>query len=720
MGPPATALRAGLYERLASAARFNAFPDGQGAGAAEINARWNAIADESAAAGRLERLAQEAEGSPVLQLRRWTRILGLLPPIRNTLELMRTMPDPPARFVEMALAELLSLEGDDDRVPAAWTAYAQLAAADLCRRGGEQERGLALLDRARDTYGAAGDRTGVGACHLARGDWQAAPFSSPLSLNLALRESASEGSDLDWQVEEAEFSLAGADLDAARAAYDAAEEAFAGAGAGRGLAAVELRRGYLDVLADDHAAARRRCRTAMFAFLAEGDHVGFQLASIHAALAAIGAGALNEDRTAAAGAGGWGAGDGSFSLALGLGLLCGRAGRHWRLRRGDAERALACHRLAGSLYEALGARLNLAQSLVDQSDVLRWVGDAAGATVAYERAVAATAESSGAVARKRGLLLATEVAQLHHARQDADGMERAAAQLRERLEAFDPGSEPDGQAIATLAADQLSGLPAAIPLARAMALREAGRMEEAAPHFAEALAATRESTTEQRPLLEASVLGSQERYAEALEAYRRYAALRDGDAGTAATLARVLGPAQVARFRRQALEQNLAFFTRVKAWEGAREAANELEELGGAEWWQDDERPWAMLSDLGEVAEGLGELERALDRYEQAFDAYEARRGLLGRRGAADGPRRVQGRPVARRPLGALRAAAGRCRRSDGAPARVRARRAWQGARAAGPDGAERRAQQRAARRAARPPPLARARRARRTSPPSC
>jgi CHAT domain-containing protein len=231
------------------------------------------------------------------------------------------------------------------------------------------------------------------------------------------------------------------------------------------------------------------------------------------------------------------------------------------------------------------------------------------------------------------VLLAVEVAQLHHARQDADGMERAATQLTERLAAFDAGAEPDAQAIAALAASQLSGLPTAIPLARAMTLKEAGRMDEAAPFFAQALAATGQSTDEQRDLHEASVLGSQERWAEALEAYGRYAAVRDGQSGFVAALARFLGPEQVARSRRQSLEQDLAFFTRVKAWAQARAAADELDQAAGPDWWQADERPWAILSDLGEVAEGLGELERALNHYERAFDVYEARRGLLASEG---------------------------------------------------------------------------------------
>jgi CHAT domain-containing protein/tetratricopeptide (TPR) repeat protein len=648
-GAPEVALLAALWERLATSLRFNAFADGQGAGGVEILARWDAIADAQAATARLDALAAAAPRSPVLRVRLLTQLITALAPIRNTLELARSVPSPPRGLLDTLLPGLLFLE-QEAQIPRGWVAFGRLGAADACRRAGEPARAAEWLGAALEAYGEVDDTAGAGACHLTAADWLAAPFSSPLHWNLAVRGSASEGSDLDWQLEAAEFGEAGMDLDGARAGYARAEDCFTAAGAPRGLAAVELRRGYLAVLAGDHEQAARCAAAARRGYAAAGDVAGAHLAAIHEALARIGAGALAEDRATAAAAGGWGAADGSFSIALGLGLLCGRVGRHWRLRHGDTERALACYRLAASLFESLGARLNLAQSLVDQADALGGVGDSAQAGALYEAAVEVTGvavegpPAVALVARRRGLLLSVEVLQGYHGRRDADGMQRAGAQVAARLAPLPATADPPEQAVAALAGWLLGQMPTAIPLARAMELRERGRPDEAKPWFEAALAGAAQADPDMRHLLEASVLASQERFAEAREAYGRHTAARDG-ARSAVALARQLGPEQEQRARRNALEQDFAFLTRVKAWHEAQAAADACQALAGTEWWNEQERPWGVLSDLGEVREGLGHLEPALRYYEHAMDALDARRGLLastGLRAALAGAREVQ------------------------------------------------------------------------------
>jgi tetratricopeptide (TPR) repeat protein len=526
-GEAEVALLAGLYERLATGLRYNTFPNGQGAGGIEITARWDGVADEEAAARRLDALADRVGRSPVLAVRRLTQLVTAVASIRSSLDLMRFVPNPPPGLLDRLLPSLLSLE-QEPGIPRGWVAFGRLSAADACRRAGDPARAQALLAAALEAYGEAGDAAGQGVCRLVGADWLAAPFSSPLDWNLAVRESASEGSDLDWRLEAAESGEEGIDLDRAWAGYDLAAARFAEAEAPRGLAAVELRRGYLAALAADYERAAGHAGASRDRFAAAGDTAGANIAAVHHALARVGAGALAEDRAAAGAVGAWGAGDGSFSIALGLGLLCGRVGRHWRLRRGDPERALACYRLAAALYEALGASLNLAQSLVDQADVLRGVGSVAQAGVQYELAVEVSNSATGGPqpvaeeARRRGLLLAVEVLQDHHARQDPDGMERASDQVARRLAAAAPAqTDPAAEAIVELARWLLSQMPTAVPLARAVALRDRGYTEEAEPWFEQALASVRRMPSDAgvRHLLEASVLATQERFAEALEHY---------------------------------------------------------------------------------------------------------------------------------------------------------------------------------------------------------
>jgi len=634
--PPEVALLAAAYERLATSLRFNAFADGQGAGGLELSARWNGVADEAAAERRMAALEASAPaGSPAQHVRMLTGLLTALRSVRTVLELARTMPDAqPGRF-DTLVTGITDLDRRPD-APPGWAAYASLATADLLRRAGHPEQAWERLSEAQQRYEAIGDGAGAAVCVLTAGDWLAAPFSSPLCLNLALRESASEGGDLDWRIEDAEFASAGLDAAAAAARYAAAEALFESAGAPRGVAAVALRRSYLAMLDDDPAATAAHAADARARFAAAGDLHGEHLAAVHAALADVARGALAGDAPAAAAIGRWGAAEGSFSVALGHGLLFCRAGRHWLLRRGDPERAIACHRLAAALFEALGAGLNRAQSLVDQADALATVGDAGGAFVLYDRAIAATVPPAGAPeevaaqARRRGLLLALEVMQDHHARQDADGMERAATAVMARLReaAASPSPEPPEQLVTAFAMEQLGGIATAIPLARAMKLREQGRDEEARPSFDTAL----EQAGDDGNLFAAAVLASQQRFAEARERYDRHVATRDRIGG-AGMLARLLGGDQVARLRRDQLSEDLAFAVRLREWDAARAAAEDLAAEAGPRWYDADPRPWSVLSDLGEMLEGQGRLHEALARYEEAAAAFEAARGRIGGQG---------------------------------------------------------------------------------------
>jgi tetratricopeptide (TPR) repeat protein len=271
-----------------------------------------------------------------------------------------------------------------------------------------------------------------------RGDWLAAPLSSPGVWNFLIKEGL-DSSDLGWTIESLEFDsrLAGrGDIVEAESAYAAAGRLFEDAGARRGLAALRLREGYLAALEGDYASAVRHGSAALEHFEATGDLLGTQLARTHLLLGSVGLGRFPEDSETAAAIGSWGQQRGSFSYALGLGLLLSRAGRYWLVRKGDYERALACFRLAESLFRALAATGNAAQSLVDQAMTYYAIGEPYGAAEAYERArdlysrIPANVPGLGAF-RWQTSKLEREIYSIYEKHRNADGMARCLARLEQ-------------------------------------------------------------------------------------------------------------------------------------------------------------------------------------------------------------------------------------------------------------------------------------------------
>ena len=299
-----------------------------------------------------------------------------LPGARHALALRRSFPehDPDAGPpVGEQLAEHLgTLLPDGVDAPAPWRAYAALAEAELCHSGGDRERARERLATAIERYTALGDAIGAAVCLLTEGDWSAAPYTTPLTWDFAL-ESGSASSELTPWFEGREHG--NLDIAAARDAYARAEAAVGTTHAPRARAALRLRHGYLSLREGDAAGARGLALAAHEQFAAAGDARGAWLAAAHAALAGIAAGDLGGDEELVAAIAEWGLGDGGFAHALGLGRLFSRAGRHWEIRAGDAERALAGHRLAESLYVALGAETEALRTLVDRSGVHRRLGD---------------------------------------------------------------------------------------------------------------------------------------------------------------------------------------------------------------------------------------------------------------------------------------------------------------------------------------------------------
>ncbi|MEX2618734.1 MAG: CHAT domain-containing protein [Egibacteraceae bacterium] len=625
---PAVRVRAAAYHRLATHLRWNVFPGGGGAGATEVAVRWDgapsavdAREDWAAVVRRLDdpRLAAEvrAVGGGLCALGSVRAIVG------HTAA--RLAPAEVDARLEEALRAVVPL-GE-----AGGAGDVALASADLARRARRPERAAAFLQAAARAYGTAGDRGGLGACHLLRGDWRAAPAAGPETRNLTLVASAAESSALDWALESAEASRTGLDVEGAAAAYAEAEEAFAAADAPRGLSAVTLRRGHLAALAGDHDRAGELAGRAAAAADACGDRWGAWLARTHAALDAVAAGRLAEGDERARQVGAWGAGTGSFSYALGLGLLCSRAGRHWLHRRTDPERALACHRLARTIFATLGAVTDEAQSLADRGRALHVVGDLAGAATADEEALhllATDLEARPAAAadnRLRAVALAQRLYLLHQTRRDPTAMASAAERLRAmaaRLPAA-PDDRVEGL-LAHAAEAALVEAPVLVPLYRGDAARAAGDQEAAASHYGAALEAVHASDHPDAEHLEAVVLGHWRRYPEAAAAYQRHLDAASAPAGLLGRVLSRFGPlrAEVEAGTRRLHEQAGAFFRRLRDPEAAVAHFAALDRVD-ARWWDGAPRPWELLADYGVACEGLGELDRALALHDEAIVTLE-------------------------------------------------------------------------------------------------
>lgn len=673
-------LRALGYNLLATYERFNSFPDGAGAGALEISARWRGAEDLQQVDARWHDLLKQAT-DPQAQNEAWLvyAFLCSLKPARSILESNRYAPSAVSReqMLQTALATPVRVQQMAQAVGSpGLAAYADRCIADLYRRAGQRETAKQFLDRAQLTYQQAKDMAGVAACLMTRADWQCATFSTPLVWNLALQDSNSEGSHLSIQLESDEFSLpSAAAIAEARSSYAEAESLFQQADAPRGLAAIQIRYGYLAMLEDDYPTAaglvgqgRDRCAQC-------GDWRGYHLAQTHFIMARIGAGQWAETAELAREIGAWGAREGSFSFTLGLGILLNRWARHWLICKGEYERALAGYRAAHALFEALGATANVAQSIVDQGVVYQAIGDRATALTCYEQAldlhtedISARPQKIADNLRQRVILLASNVFQLYLQQMNSDGMERSAARLKAQIAQLPGGGEAGGMfgaladrlsammsgAAGTAGAELLAGVEfwslrqlaqsnidmASVlsPLYRARQARDAGDAARTEQLLAEATAVLPQINKAQRNFLEVAVLTEQKQFAQAAAAFRRHLQQGGANAGFVGMLTKVMktvggehGEAEARLQQQRTHEQAFTVFVRVKAYKEAKSHLDALEQLGDVEWWAQDAKPWQPLSDCGEMYEGLDDLTAALVYYDQAITQLEKRRGQLSR-----------------------------------------------------------------------------------------
>ena len=666
-------LRATTYLLRAAHLQYNVFPDGGGAGASEINARWDGVT-ELRALDIDWHLAMGNVSSTEIQFESWlsyafeTQLL----PQRAMLDARRTVPSAESLDALLAMSTQPAMQlhtlATTQSLPAL-TAFADWATADLHRRAGDLPTAHTFLERARTTYCDIGDRAGEALCLMSAADWQAAPFSSPVCWDFAMSDSSQPSSDLPAPVE------AGERHTGATVSYAAAATLFRAAGAMRGAAAVLLRQGYGHSLSSAWNDAARCAQEAQRLFDEVGDARGAQLAQTHLLLCSLSGASVTLDHHAVASSiGTWGASSGSFSYALGLGILVNRLARHCLLRRGDYERALTCSRTAQVLFDALGARINSTQCRVDQGLIHMAVGERSAALVLLERAVDDYAAQIPAVPRiatnlrERVTMLTIEVYQLALQATDPDAMDRATARLKVQIAALpamrdlqsamvslesriaalqrgeSPPDEPDLTSMMTLAplgqmGDAIMRQASVLsPLYRARTARKAGDAQQSAHWLLQAESALGDDTNGETQFLRAMILAERRLYPAAAAAMREYVGAGGANAGFVGDILEVLqehggsrGSAEAMLQQRRTHQQAFAAFVAVRAYDDAALHRQALETLDGAEWWRNDSRPWQPLCDSAELHEARGDGQRARADYDRAIDELESRRASLSR-----------------------------------------------------------------------------------------
>ncbi|APR80240.1 TPR domain protein [Minicystis rosea] len=510
-------------------------------------------------------------------------------------------------------------------------AYECVVRTTLLRSDGEAA--AKILERARELYAACDDRAGLALVQMTRGDWAAAPLSSPLLFNTHARILV---------VPERFEGRAAVD------AYAEAERLFAEAGAPRGLAAITLRRSCLAGLRGDHAGAMELARAAAQAFDDEGDRMSALLARAHQAIAGVGAGNPVSPRDLAASIGTWARDEGSRSFAHGVGDLFCQIGYRW-LSQGDFERAMACTALATTLFEALGARAGIAETLVWGARIHRMIGDGPARIVLVDRALdaldgirdtpAVTAETQTTLATA----LSAELGETH----DAARLERLAVRMRRVVETCRPiGSMPEEPAdmamssakALALGAIEIAETGAAHADLRALEVRLAAAMDEG-DAAATADLARRAFDIMERPTAQSfapyhkpDLLWELGRKSEAVEAARqllaRWLTQAKANDDASAQLAPSGAPAMLAS-QRVAWAWALSQFVRFGQYAEANDHFERLRTQVGEEWWRTEPAPTEALAAVAEMHRGLGDAKTALATYDLAIAEMERMHGAL-------------------------------------------------------------------------------------------
>jgi CHAT domain-containing protein len=662
-------LLAFAYENLAAMQQYRLSPAG-GLLSPELEARWSGTEFAGAQEQRWGRLIADVyDDAAAIQGAVVYHVLGMETVHRQMLDSPHATVAPQQmdgflRMLAKAPIQVRQIAAAKGASPAV-IGLLESVVADYSARAGKTELARGIFQQASQRYEQAGDACGFGRCLSAVGDSFAAPSSSPDVWNLRLQEGTTESSALTWRDEAREFGRDGIDEDRARALYGNAAALFEQSGSRRGLAALQLRYGWLSVLHDDFKSAVEQFAAAAAMAGSCGDRLMQDLAQVSLALARVGVDPRHEDHRPFAEIGAWGKSAGSVGYVAALGRLVSRVARHFVLRMGDYERARAGYRLGRTLYDALGMPFCASQILVDLGELHAAIGDRASAIVHYNDALLAHRGAAAAVPALLGQIerATTDVRlrlyRLYESEADAAGIEQVVAGLGNRLTNLDltPRNMPAPPTRIDTAdepvpllgdeAEQYEAvvsnrfLVSTVEMARvtaacyrAVEARDSGRIEEAAALFARAMTDAKSATIAPTDQLQAVVFAHQRDFDAAAAAYSRALVAERAGSGLVEQLVAAMQQSpegqREAQMQQQRIEERAALFMlRIERYAEARRHFEALEKLAGRDWWSRTETPWEALTSYGEVSEGLGDLERALEWYRSGAVALDERRRLL-------------------------------------------------------------------------------------------
>lgn len=660
--PPPDTLAPDLQARcvalhnLAVYVRFNTFPGGEGAGGAHLATLWLGPAYGAEELARWQAVPLDACDPVVaLEARLLHDTLCHLKSARTFVVpapwLSEHMREENYRLAMRVAVELVQSRAHQPSDPV--VAFGLFAAADLSRRARDTDGAQSFLNEALSRYDSLHDQAGVGLCWMLLSDRLAAPFSTPLYHDLPVEDVSDFSSAISNELLDVARAASRPDAQAARAGYEHARKSFVSSTSPRGLAGIELREAYLDDLAANFETAISAARSAADRFASAGDYLNAQVAGIHALMHRIHRNPFEWDVETVREVGAWGRHKGSVSWALGLGLLLTAKGRNWIQEQGDGDRAIACYRHAQVLYEALGAEVNVAQSLVDRAEVHRLSSELDACLSLLLQALDRYLDCRDRFPpirrdiQQRLTRLLEALYWLYAGAIDAEGMARAATRLRHCLEEqpssdFDAGEQDSGMldagdVVLTQARSALRQSAVMVPLYRAKTLADQGFAEEAEPHFQQALKEVDELKGPDKDWLEALVRGTMRDFdgaAGSLERRFEHGAPVVDD--TVAMALRVIGrssggAARQMQGRLEVEEHLIAFYflVQMEAFEAAARHLKLVEDRLGSDWWQSEARPWESLVRCAELHAGLNEDERALEDVDRCIKLLEATRGRL-------------------------------------------------------------------------------------------
>jgi CHAT domain-containing protein len=530
-----------------------------------------------------------------------TRDIAAMAPVwRNIVENARRSGQTAPVATVLAQVESVGQRITQFGVPAA-IGYFALVQADLLWRAGQWDAVSAPEGWALQAYWAANDLTGVGACWLTKGDWSATPLSHPDLLGLSLDAPANQsGAVID------------PDPASARSCYEQAKASFEAAGAGRGLAAVELRLAYLDAQAEQWESADAHLGSAAALAQQSGDESFERLAAVHRAIATLAADGAVDPTTVGNEIAHWAQGDGSYSYARGLARLCLAVARRFR-ESGEVLRARPPLRVADAINTGIGAVLEPALVSGELAQIYGGANYRRAMLVLteleLESKIAAAADHAGDPLVWLSLVDAAMQANATAiGLRDPAAIARAAARL-ERVAGLAPaastGAGPDPVAItgpvvnATVAQARVLA-----PLYRGTQARDDGRADDAERSFDEAQQAA-DAIGPDGTWLRLVVLATRRRRDEGLQLAHTLMSAGQLPPDFAAELLERLG----------APEEAKAEFAKVEAMGAQAPSA----------------RPWEELALPAEIHQSLGESREALTLSTKGVEEFEEHLARLSR-----------------------------------------------------------------------------------------